>query len=94
MVAETQLILANYRDGEGRYTMWPARRKIQIALLESLVDAFEPGRRYTEIEVNGVLNRRHTFGDPATLRRDMVDLGLLHRERDATAYWIGDKPAD
>ncbi|HRF60839.1 MAG TPA: DUF2087 domain-containing protein [Fimbriimonadaceae bacterium] len=93
MVADTQLVLANYRDAEGRFTMWPARRKVQIALLETLVDAFEVGRRYTEIEVNAVLNRRHTFGDPATLRRDMVDLGLLHRERDATAYWIEPRDA-
>lgn len=88
MVAETHLVLANYRDADGRYNMWPARRKIQIALLETLVDAFEPGKRYSEIEVNAILNQRHTFGDPATLRRDMVDLGLLKRERDATAYWI------
>lgn len=58
------------------------RKKLRI-VLEELADAFEFDRRYTEKEVNLILAEYHD--DFCTLRRGLVDEGLLARDR--TGYW-------
>ena len=52
----------------------PAKTRI---VLEYLVNSFAPGRTYPEAEVNTILNTWHP--DHATLRRQLVDAGLLTR---------------
>lgn len=74
-------------DEEGRVTRWPARRALQAQVLNYLAARFEPGRQYTEKEVNALLNGLHTFGDAALLRRELFELGLLNREKDGSVYW-------
>jgi hypothetical protein len=62
---------------DGRLTIFPTvPAKFQI-VLEHLVNSFEPGRSYSETEVNEILNRWHP--DHATLRRQLVDAHLLTR---------------
>ncbi|MFT4961165.1 MAG: hypothetical protein ACI92Z_002253 [Paracoccaceae bacterium] len=39
-----------------------------------------------EKQVNMVLNENHLFGDPAILRRSLVGLGLVSRNRDGSDY--------
>lgn len=46
---------------------------------------FEPGRRYSEREVNAVLSSR--YDDYSTLRRYLIDEGLLTRSPAGSAYW-------
>jgi hypothetical protein len=62
------------------------RAKFQI-VLQRLALEFDVGRRYTEAEVNDVLHEFHT--DWSTLRRGLVDEGLLDREHvdGITYYW-------
>ena len=52
-------------------------------VLEVAAERFEPGRGYSEREVNDVLSP--IFDDVCTLRRDLVGEGLL--ARDARGYW-------
>ena len=52
-------------------------------LLDWVVQAFEPGVRYSEREVNELLAARHP--DTAMLRRYLVDEGLL--DRAGGEYW-------
>jgi hypothetical protein len=57
------------------------RRRI---VLEHIVQRFEPGRRYSEVEVN--LELRQVWPrDVAALRRYLVDAQLL--ERAGGEYW-------
>jgi hypothetical protein len=79
--------LRRFLDETGRLTTWPARRKDQVAVLHYLASHFEPGRYYTETEVNAILNNWHTYGDPATLRRDLYDERLFDRTSDGSRYW-------
>ena len=51
-----------------------------------LVSRFEPGREYSEREVNELLLGWHTFGDWALLRRLLCDWRYMDRERDGTRY--------
>jgi hypothetical protein len=80
-------MLRRFLDDEGRLRQWPTRRKHQILALEYLAALFEPGRDYTEREVNQRLLSRHTFGDWALLRRALCDFGFLDRHGDGSRYW-------
>src|SRR3990172_1168067 len=65
----------------------PAKLKI---ILDYLIQAFTPGLDYTEKEVNTIIRRFHV--DVSGLRRDLVDAGLLDRERDGSRYWRTNDP--
>jgi len=71
-------ILANFFDGP-RLKSIPARRKQRVIVLQHLLERFDPARTYTEPEVNNLLRLAHE--DVATLRRELVDYGYMHRER-------------
>lgn len=67
----------------GRLTSIPASRSKRLVILDRIAQAFEPGRRYEEQRVNELLREFHP--DYATLRRYLVDEGLLDRR--AGRYW-------
>lgn len=64
-------------------TRIPAQRSRRLVVLERLALEFEPGLRYEEWQVDLVLKEFHT--DHASLRRYLVDEGLLARE--SGVYW-------
>jgi hypothetical protein len=68
---------------DGRLTQIPVKRGKRLMLLDYLVQAFEPGRRYSEAEVGEALRAVHD--DYAALRRYLVDEDFLSRE--AGIYW-------
>ncbi|MCL2030694.1 MAG: DUF2087 domain-containing protein [Oscillospiraceae bacterium] len=82
--------LVNFLDAEGRLKQYPAKRKRQVFALYYLASKLEPGRRYSEKEINQALQCWHTFEDWATLRRDLCDGRFLARERDGSFYWLED----
>jgi hypothetical protein len=59
----------------------PERR---LAFLRELSERFEPGRTYSEPDVNTLLREVHD--DHVALRRYLVDAGLLVRDDAGTAY--------
>jgi len=63
---------------------YPSKQKKEMAVLRIIARVFEPGREYTEREVNALLSGVHE--DYVTLRRQLVDFGFLERERDGSAY--------
>jgi len=81
--------ISAYLDSEGRITHWPARKKnaARIALREHLASKISTSFTMNELAINDLLNRWHTFGDHAFLRRDLVDHGLIKRDLEGTAYW-------
>jgi hypothetical protein len=68
---------------DGRIATMPAKRSRRLLLLDEVAQAFEPGVRYPEREVNRVLGAM--FSDYCTLRRYLVDEDLL--ARDEGQYW-------
>lgn len=63
---------------DGRIARVPAKRKVRAAVLLEVVRRFEPGRVYSEPEVNDVLLEVHE--DFAYLRRELVNYRYLERE--------------
>lgn len=67
----------------GRLVQIPAQRKKRDYILEKIAEGFEFERRYAESEVNQIILEFHE--DFATLRRELIGLGLLARENGV--YW-------
>lgn len=76
-------VLRAFLGPDGRLTTIPARHAKRLVVLDHLAQGFEPGRRYTEVEVNRRLRAAHD--DVAALRRYLVEDGFLSRE--AGLYW-------
>jgi hypothetical protein len=74
----------------GRLTEIPAKASKRRIVLERVSLEFEPGIRYDEKEVNAIVGR--FFNDYASLRRYLVDEGLLARERGV--YWRSGGPVE
>jgi hypothetical protein len=73
---------------DGRIEAMPAKRSRRLLLLDEVAQAFEPGVRYPESEVNRVLGAM--FSDHAALRRYLVDEELLARADGL--YWRSGGP--
>ncbi len=83
MADDDARVLQNFVDSEGRLKGIPVQHKKLMAVLRWLVEDFQPGRRYTEHEVNRIIGRRHP--DFASLRRFLIDEELMQRQR--SVYW-------
>ncbi len=87
---EIPIVLKGYVDEQGKFDKMPGKRqKKKVALmLQYLAAQFIEDRQYTEKEVNEILNKHHSFNDPASLRRLMFGSKLINRTLDGTAYWL------
>ncbi|MCB2209493.1 metalloregulator ArsR/SmtB family transcription factor [bacterium] len=78
-------ILKDYLDEDGKFPQLPTNRRKLDVILRYIAEQFEYDRKYTEKEVNAVIER---FNDDISgLRRDLISVRLLGRERDGSAYW-------
>jgi predicted transcriptional regulator len=78
-------VLATFTEPDGSIRAFPVQEKKMRVLLRHVLDAFEPGRRYAEKEVNEILARFNP--DTARLRRSLVMFGMMQREGGGGAYW-------
>lgn len=62
----------------GKLKAIPAQRKKERIILEEIAKSFEPGRDYTEREVNIIIADFHD--DFCTIRRDMIGEKIMERE--------------
>jgi hypothetical protein len=74
-------------DTAGRLVRLPNKLSVQQMAMWWMWTQFAVRRKYTEKEVNQILNAHHTFGDQATLRRELVNMKLLGRKSDCSEYW-------
>lgn len=79
--AKAAVLRAFVRDG--RIVRIPAARNKRRIILEHIVASFEPGIRYPERAVDAIL--RAWYDDHASLRRHLVDEGMMTRE--GGLYW-------
>lgn len=78
-------VLATFVNAEGQITAFPAQEKKYQVLLRYVLQAFEPGKRYSEKQVNEILLRFNE--DTASLRRGMIEYHLMEREGGGGQYW-------
>jgi DNA-binding transcriptional ArsR family regulator len=77
-------VLRDYCVGQ-RLKQIPTKEKKLVAVLRWLATRFEPGKTYTEREVNAIIEQAHP--DYATLRRELVDFHFLERQGGGGTYW-------
>jgi predicted transcriptional regulator len=86
MDAYDRKVINTFCDSQGHILHFPAQRKKFEVLLRHVVKAFKPGVRYKEKQVNDILF--FYSEDTATLRRGLVEHGLMEREGGGGEYWL------
>ena len=81
--ANADAVVRRFFGPDGRLTTLPAKQSRQLAVYDLIAQRFVPGVRYTEIEVNRELMA--VYDDYVTLRRGLVDFGLMDRANGQ--YW-------
>jgi biotin operon repressor len=78
-------ILKDYLNDDGTIAQLPTNRRKLDVILRYLAEQYEVGKTYTEKQVNQIIGALNE--DISGLRRDLISVGLLGRERDGSAYW-------
>ena len=87
--------LARFFDANGRLIQWPGKQSQRIPCLWVLWSRVPPRRPLSEHELNKLLQANHLFADPALLRRELFDQGLVSRTPDCREYRrIEKRPAE
>ncbi|MGS0687290.1 DUF2087 domain-containing protein [Nakamurella sp. GG22] len=81
--ANADAVVRRFFNAEGRLTTLPAKQSRQLAVYDLIAQRFIPGVRYTEVEVNRELMA--IYDDYVTLRRGLIDFGLM--DRSDGQYW-------
>ena len=74
-------------DQSGSITRWPKKRFDKQLIIKFLSEQFEIDRKYSEKEVNDIINDHHGFNDIPLLRRELVSRKFLSRKDDCSLYW-------
>ena len=84
---EYQKILGNVFESQKplKLKVFSSKEKKKIVTLRRLAEEFEPGRKYTEKEVNQILGS--VYEDYAILRRYLIEYGYMDRTKACSAYW-------
>lgn len=85
---ENEAIIKRYfpKGPNGPLSEFPAKEKRKVIIIKQLAQRFEPNRKYTEKEVNTILEA--AFHDYVTLRRYLIEYGFLDRLPDGSNYWV------
>jgi hypothetical protein len=78
--------LARYFDDKDRWKRWPTRFSHREPCLWVLWSKLPPRRTLSEREINDLLLANHLFQDPALLRREMKERGMVTRTLDGREY--------
>ncbi len=81
--ANADAVVKRFFGPDGRLTTLPAKQSRQLAVYDLIAQRFIPGVRYTELEVNRELMA--VYDDYVTLRRGLIDFGLM--DRAGGQYW-------
>ncbi len=74
----------SYKDAEGRIIRLPAKLSKKNKLSIALLDAFDFDTEYSEPQLNEIL--KTYLDDFALVRRTLVDMGYLERDRYGKSY--------
>ncbi len=86
MDAYDQKVISDYSTPDGQLKTIPAQRKKLDVISRHVGQAFTPEVIYSESEVNLILEKFHQ--DTATLRRELIGMGLLERSSGGRKYWL------
>ncbi|HED24246.1 MAG TPA: DUF2087 domain-containing protein [Firmicutes bacterium] len=78
--------VTRFLDQQGRIKQIPAKMKIRRMIYEYLAGKFAENRIYDEQEVNEIISGWSTTNDYFTIRRGLIESGLLSRNPSGSEY--------
>ena len=90
-IDELRMQLKNFMDKDFKITSYPAKYSLKEKVIDYIFYLMPCEGQYTEKEINALINELHTFGDPALLRRELVEHGYLKRTPDGSKYFIKER---
>jgi hypothetical protein len=79
--------IKNYLNEEGKLKAFPSKRKLKIAAMFYIASSIDDNVKYSEKEMNELINKKCCFNDAALLRREMYDYRFINRSLDGRTYW-------
>jgi len=70
---------------------WPKKPSDKEIVINWLSNKFNVKIKYSEKEVNEILDRYHSFNDIPLLRRELISRKYLLRKDDGSQYWKENK---
>ena len=70
---------------------WPKKPSVKKIVINWLSNKFNGEIKYSEREINEILDRHHSFNDIALLRRELISRKFLSRKDDGSEYWKTNK---
>ena len=70
---------------------WPKKPSVKKIVINWLSNKFNGEIKYSEKEVNEILDRHHSFNDIVLLRRELISRKFLRRKDDGSEYWKTNK---
>mgnify|MGYP001335757634 CR=1 FL=1 len=66
---------------------WPKKPSDKEMIIKYLATKFDFDKKYTEKDVNKIIDKFHLFEDIPLLRRELVSKRMLSRKDDGSEYW-------
>lgn len=82
---EREKVFNVFLDENGKATQIPTKEKKRIILIQKLAENFVTEKQYTEKEINEIIFEM--FDDYVTIRRYLIEYGILGRTVDGKTYW-------
>ncbi len=79
--------IKNYLNEEGKLISFPSKRKLKVAAMFYIVSSIDENVKYSEKEINDLINQQCCFNDAALLRREMYNYRFINRSLDGKVYW-------
>ena len=87
MLTISDKIMNKLINNLGEIIRWPKKPPEKEIIIKYLSTKFESDKKYTEKEINGIIDKYHLFNDTPLLRRELVSREFLAREDDGSVYW-------
>ena len=87
MLTISDKIMNKLINNLGEIIRWPKTPPEKEIIIKYLSTKFEFDKKYTEKEINGIIDKFHLFNDIPLLRRELVSRKFLAREDDGSVYW-------
>ena len=87
MLTISDKIMNKLINNLGEIIRWPKKPPEKEIIIKYLSTKFVFDKKYTEKEINGIIDKYHLFNDIPPLRRELVSRKFFAREDDGSVYW-------
>lgn len=77
---------ARYFDAQGQWLRWPSKRGVRELCLWVIWASIPLRQTFDEREISALIDDMCRFCDPAQIRRSLIEMHLMTRARDGSAY--------